>query len=84
MSCSFHEAQIVDEAGELHLEKMIEGVEMLGPEVEKIFLEMGKRCLRTQGESQCDRAFWYNKCWKQSDPKVRFTQHYAIDLDFNF
>lgn len=76
MNCVFHEAYVIDDAGELHLEKLIESIELFGDEIEKVFLHMGKRCMRTQGDTQCERAFWYHKCWKTSDPKVRLvTQH---------
>lgn len=71
MNCVFHEGHVVDDAGELHLEKLAEGVEMLGPEVEAIALAMGKKCLKPVGDTQCERAFWYHKCWKTADPKVR-------------
>lgn len=70
MNCVFHEGHVVDENGELHLERLAEGIEMLGPEVEAIALGMGKKCLKPEGETQCDRAFWYHKCWKTADPKV--------------
>ncbi|XP_037046432.1 pheromone-binding protein-related protein 6-like [Bradysia coprophila] len=72
MNCVFHEGHVVDDNGELHLEKLAEGVEMLGPEVEAIALAMGKKCLKPEGETQCDRAFWYHKCWKTADPKHYF------------
>lgn len=70
MNCVFHESHVVDDNGELHLEKLADGIELLGPEIEAIFLSMGKRCLRPAGDSQCERAFWYQKCWKNADPKV--------------
>ncbi|XP_037028893.1 general odorant-binding protein 83a-like [Bradysia coprophila] len=72
MNCVFHEAHVVDDDGELHLEKLVEGIELFGEEIEKIFLNMGKRCMKTQGATQCERAFWYHKCWKTADPKHYF------------
>lgn len=75
MNCVFHEARVVDDDGELHLEKLADGLELLGPEIEAIMLPMGKKCLRPQGDTQCERAFWYHKCWKTADPKVQKAMH---------
>lgn len=67
MNCIFHEARVVDENGEVHLEMIHD---MLPDSMQDIALHMGKKCLYPQGETQCDRAFWLHKCWKTADPKV--------------
>lgn len=72
MNCIFHEAKVVDDKGELHLEKLAAGIESLGPEVNEIAMAMGKKCLVAQGDTLCEKAFWFHKCWKQADPKVEF------------
>lgn len=70
MNCIFHEARLVDDNGELHLEKLAAGIERLGPEVNEIALNMAKKCLKPEGANLCEKAFWYHRCWKQADPKV--------------
>lgn len=70
MNCLFHEAKVVDENGELHLERLAEGIEMLKPEIQEIAIGMGKKCLVAKGDNLCEKAFWYHKCWKTADPKV--------------
>lgn len=70
MNCVFHKAEVVDAKGELHLTKIYKQFERLGVEVSDIAYNMGKKCVRAQGDTQCERAFWYNKCWKSTDPKV--------------
>lgn len=67
MNCIFHEARVVDENGEVHLEMLHD---MLPDSMADIALHMGKKCLYPKGETQCDRAFWLHKCWKTADPKV--------------
>lgn len=70
MSCVFHEAKVVDDEGHLHLEKLSAGIETLDEETQSIALQMGKKCLTPVGDTHCETAFWYHKCWKTADPKV--------------
>lgn len=70
MNCLFHEAKVVDDNGELHIERLAEGLEMLRPDIQEIALGMGKKCLVAKGDTLCEKAFWYHKCWKTADPKV--------------
>ena len=67
MNCIFHEAQVVDENGNVHLEKLHD---MLPESMSDIALNMGKKCLYPKGDTQCERAFWLHKCWKTADPRV--------------
>lgn len=78
MSCIFQEAKIVNENGELHLEKITTHLDRLDKEIQDIAYNMGKKCLRPQGETQCERAFWYHQCWKTADPKVIYKIVYTI------
>lgn len=71
MDCLFKEGKVVDDNGEVHLEKLATHIEKLDDEMQLIAIHMGKKCLRPQGDNQCERAFWYHKCWKSADPKVR-------------
>ncbi|XP_058057623.1 general odorant-binding protein 83a-like [Anopheles bellator] len=69
MNCLFHESKVVDDNGDVHLEKLHDS---LPDSMHDIALHMGKRCLYPEGENLCDKAFWLHKCWKQSDPKHYF------------
>lgn len=70
MSCVFHEADVVDDKGDLHLEKIQTHIEKLDQEIQDIAYQMGKKCLRPVGDNVCERAFWYHKCWKTASPEV--------------
>ena len=70
MHCIFVEGKVVDEKDELHLEKLQLHIEKLDKEIRDIAYRIGKKCLYPEGETLCDRAFWYHKCWKSTDPKV--------------
>lgn len=82
MNCVFHEAKVVDDNGDLHLEKLLEHVERLGPEVNEIAMGMGRKCIKPQGDNLCERAFWYHKCWKTQDPKVSMIKLYFVENFF--
>lgn len=72
MSCIFHEAKVVDDEGHLHLEKLVSGIEAFEGELKDVFMVMGKKCLVPVGDTPCETAFWYHKCWKTADPKHYF------------
>lgn len=60
--CLFKEARVVDENGDLHLEKLATHIEKLDEEIQSIAINMGRKCLRPpKSDNQCDRAFWYHK-----------------------
>lgn len=67
MNCIFHEANVVDEEGNVHLEKLHD---MLPESMSDIAMHMGKKCLYPEGDTQCERAFWLHRCWKKADPRV--------------
>lgn len=68
MNCLFAEADLTDNDGLLHLEKLVDTLELLDEESQMIFLKMAKRCLRPEKTTQCETAFWFHKCWKTADP----------------
>ncbi len=71
MNCVFHEWQVVDDNGEVHLERMNADIlDKFGRETEDKLIAMGRKCLYPKGSNQCERAFWLHKCWKTADPKV--------------
>lgn len=59
--CLFKEARVVDDDGEVHLEKLATHIEKLDEEIQMIAINMGRKCLRPKGDNQCERAFWYHK-----------------------
>ncbi|XP_035777561.1 pheromone-binding protein-related protein 6-like [Anopheles albimanus] len=65
MNCLFHKAGVVDEKGEFHYVKI---QDFLPESMHLITLNWFKRCLYPVGDTQCEKAFWLNKCWKQKDP----------------
>ncbi|XP_053658260.1 general odorant-binding protein 83a-like [Anopheles marshallii] len=65
MDCMFRVTNVTDDRGELHMLKLLEYVP---PEFEDIALRMGVRCTRPKGKDVCERAFWFHKCWKISNP----------------
>lgn len=67
MDCMFRVTNVTDDRGELHMGKLLEHVPT---EFEDIALRMGVRCTRPKGKDVCERAFWFHKCWKTSDPVV--------------
>lgn len=68
MSCLFLEAGLTDDDGQLHLEKLVDTVNLLDDTSQLIFLKMAKRCLRPVKTDACESAFWFHKCWKTADP----------------
>lgn len=70
MHCIFVEANAVDEHGEVHLEKLQVHIEDLDREIQNIAIGMGKKCLYPEGDTLCEKAYWFHKCWKTNDPKV--------------
>lgn len=72
MYCMFEQSQTLDDKGEIDMAKLIENLEHYDEEVQNIGLNMGRRCLRPRGRDKCERAFWYHKCWKTTDPKHYF------------
>uniref|UniRef100_A0A182SNT8 Uncharacterized protein n=1 Tax=Anopheles maculatus TaxID=74869 RepID=A0A182SNT8_9DIPT len=65
MDCMFRLTNVTDDRGELHMGKLLDHVPH---EFEDIALRMGVRCTRPKGKDVCERAFWFHRCWKQSDP----------------
>lgn len=77
MHCIFKEVKLVDAEGNLNLQKLAGHLDLLSTEAAKIATSMGKACLTPQGNTPCEKAYWYHKCWKTNDPKV----HIYMQLD---
>lgn len=88
MDCLFKEAKVVDDNGELHMEKLATHIERLDEEIQLIAIHMGRKCFKPKGDNQCERAFWYHKCWKTADPKVsnypRYFEHTNLLVESSF
>ncbi|XP_050071482.1 pheromone-binding protein-related protein 6-like [Anopheles maculipalpis] len=65
MDCMFRITNVTDDRGELHMGKLLDYVP---PEFEDVALRMGVKCTKPKGKDVCERAFWFHKCWKKSDP----------------
>lgn len=72
MSCIFHEGKLVDDDGHLHMEKLSAGIAQLDAEVQDIANAMKTQCMKPEGNTHCETAFWYHKCWKTADPRHYF------------
>lgn len=79
----------VDEHGEVHLEKMQAHIENLDRATQNILINIGKRCIYPEGDTLCEKAFWFHKCWKSVDPYVSLSlmdiliRNYHIKLLFS-
>lgn len=81
----FEESETINAKGEVHLEKIMSHVEKMEKDVQDILINMGKRCLKPQGETKCDRAFWFHKCWKTADPTVvSHITFLSLIIDYKF
>lgn len=69
MYCIFEVSEVVDEKGDVFLEKLHKS---LPESMQDIVLKMGLKCLKVVGETRCERAFWLHKCWKTADPRVSY------------
>lgn len=83
MNCLFHEYEVVDDGGDLHVDK----VKIKIPDsVKEVAYRLLDTCLGAHepGETLCDRAFLLHTCWKQADPVVRphenSVQHRSVQL----
>jgi len=71
MNCFFHEIEVVDEKGDVHLEKLFATVPL---SVRDKLMDMSKGCVHPEGDTLCHKAWWFHQCWKKADPKVGITQ----------
>lgn len=71
MFCLFKLGGFVNQKSDLDIYKLIDYIgQTFEREAQDIFMNMGRRCMRPQGNNQCERAFSFHKCWKTQDPKV--------------
>lgn len=75
MNCLFHEVNVVDDNGELHYEQL----KRLLPDNLKEFVQHIIDACEShvpQGGTQCDRAWSWHVCFKQTDPVVNISDFY--------
>ena len=72
MYCVFELLELMNDKGQLFVMRLADHIESnYDDEVQSIAFNMGRKCLRPEGDNNCERAFWYHKCWKSTDPVVR-------------
>lgn len=72
MYCVFELLELMNDKGQLFVMRLADHIESnYDDEVQTIVFNMGRKCLRPEGDNNCDKAFWYHKCWKSKDPVVR-------------
>ncbi|XP_055384795.1 pheromone-binding protein-related protein 6-like [Condylostylus longicornis] len=65
MNCLFHEIQVVDANGDVHLEKLYKKIP---DNLKDIALKMTEKCIHPEGDTLCQKAWWFHQCWKKADP----------------
>lgn len=76
MFCVFEVLDLISSKGDLFVMRLSDHIESnYDEEVKKITYQMGKKCLHPpDNENNCEKAFYYHKCWKQNDPVVSINQ----------
>nr|AAV74624.1 odorant binding protein 3 [Musca domestica] len=69
MNCFFHEIEVVDDHGDVHLEKLFATVPL---PMRDNLMEMSKGCVHPEGDTLCHKVWWFHQCWKKADPKHYF------------
>lgn len=73
MYCVFEVTELINDKGDLFIMRLADHIESnYDDEVQNIAFQMGRKCLRAEGDNNCEKAFWYHKCWKSKDPIVSF------------
>lgn len=67
MNCLFHEIDVVDDNGDVHLETLFNTVPGT---VRNQLINMAKDCEHPEGDTLCHKAWWFHQCWKKADPVV--------------
>ncbi|KAH8344076.1 hypothetical protein KR084_004070 [Drosophila pseudotakahashii] len=66
MNCLFHEFEVVDDNGDVHMEKLFNAIP--GEKLRNILMEASKGCTHPEGDTLCHKAWWFHQCWKKADP----------------
>lgn len=83
MFCVFEVLELISSKGDLFVMKLSDHIDSnYDEEIRNIAYKMGRKCLQPpENENNCEKAFYYHKCWKTNDPVVSMcTVHYFIHL----
>lgn len=67
MNCLFHEFEVVDDNGDVHLDTLFHSVPH---SIRDKLIGMSEHCTHPVGDNLCDKAWWFHQCWKKADPQV--------------
>ncbi|XP_037824211.1 pheromone-binding protein-related protein 6-like isoform X2 [Lucilia sericata] len=65
MNCLFHEIDVVDENGDVHLETLFN---TMPNTVRDLVIKASENCVHPEGDTLCHKAWWFHQCWKKADP----------------
>ncbi|KAL9892861.1 pheromone-binding protein-related protein 6-like isoform 1-T2 [Glossina fuscipes fuscipes] len=65
MNCLFHEFDVVDDNGDVHLETLFSKIPAA---LRDLLMEASKGCVHPEGDTLCHKAWWFHQCWKKADP----------------
>ncbi|EDV90737.1 GH14293 [Drosophila grimshawi] len=69
MNCLFHEFEVVDDKGDVHLEMLFSSVPH---SVRDNMMAASEHCIHPEGDTLCHKAWWFHQCWKKADPRHYF------------
>lgn len=90
MYCVFETLDLMNAKGELFLLRLAEHFDFTDDEeIQSIAYQMGRKCLHPpENDNNCEKAFYYHKCWKSRDPVVchifRMKTHFLLFIELNF
>ncbi|KAH8359098.1 hypothetical protein KR093_004247, partial [Drosophila rubida] len=70
MNCLFHEFEVVDDNGDVHLDTLFHSVPH---SIRDKLIAMSQHCIHPEGDTLCHKAWWFHQCWKKADPQVSCT-----------
>ncbi|NP_001298171.1 pheromone-binding protein-related protein 6 precursor [Stomoxys calcitrans] len=65
MNCLFHEFEVVDDNGDVHMEKLLAAIP---DSLRDLLVNASKNCIHPEGDTLCHKAWWFHQCWKKADP----------------
>lgn len=67
MNCLFHEFEVVDDKGDVHLETLFQSIPGA---LRELLMKASENCIHPEGDTLCHKAWWFHQCWKKADPVV--------------
>lgn len=81
MNCLFHEFDVVDDNGDVHLEKLFAAIPA---SLRDLLVNASKNCVHPEGDTLCHKAWWFHQCWKKADPVVIISAYQNVFLMAQF